>query len=364
MRVAVSLHADDPKRLLMTRSSAGRCASLLLHDNLQRTPELCGKIVMMSLRAGCAPPPADPAAAAADGGAAVRLQKQIAFSGLTVELFEDLDEGPDPHEPDVASFSQQLVCSAAVERPPNPAGSGGEAMHDMEEDEAFALVPPSALRAGGGAGAAARPSAEARAEGPGPGHSPAENPARDRPDGASETDGWDDDMSPFELLPGMPGCQAAGSDPTSDPVLNPLRNPNVLPAAGAGAPGELGQSSAPWGQSPAASDVIGSGAEGDGRHVVICSAEGVGCSGDLRLLLTWRTPAQAHPCVHAELTLEPLQVRALLRPACCARFMCSTRVGVHTCSWLQGAPDRHDTGPCACWTQAHVPLPLVWEPRK
>lgn len=267
---------------------------------------------------GCAPPPADPAAAAADGGAAVRLQKQIAFSGLTVELFEDLDEGPDPREPDVASFSQQLVCSAGAERAPNPAGPGESAAHDAGEDEAFDLVPRLEARAGGGAGAAAGPGIGAVSEGVGLGRGAAEaadDPAPDRPEGTSETDGWDDDMSPFELLPGMPGCQAAASEPSSNPGLNPLHAPHPPPAPGAGSAGGQGQSPGPLGQSPAASDVGGSGAEGDGRHVVICSAEGVGCAGELRLRLTWRTHAQVHPCVHAELTLEPLQVR-WLRSAC------------------------------------------------
>ncbi|KAK9836947.1 hypothetical protein WJX81_001853 [Elliptochloris bilobata] len=60
---------------------------------------------------GCAAPSADPAAAAdaAEGSTSVRLQKQITFSGLTVELFEDLDEGPDAREPDATSFSQHLA---------------------------------------------------------------------------------------------------------------------------------------------------------------------------------------------------------------------------------------------------------------
>ena len=312
---------------------------------------------------GCAPPPADPAAAAADGGAAVRLQKQIAFSGLTVELFEDLDEGPDPHEPDVASFSQQLVCSAGAERAPNPAGPGESAMHDAEEDEAFALVPSLEARAGGSAGAAAKPGTGAMSEGMGLGRSAAEaaeDPAPDRPEGTSETDGWDDDMSPFELLPGMPGCQAAASEPSPNPTLNPLQALQPPAAPRAGAAGEQGQPSGPLGRSPAASDVGGSGAEGDGRHVVICSAEGVGCAGELQLRLTWRTPAQVHPCVHAELTLEPLQVRPL-RSACpCA--LCASQCVQTEEVLLHFWAGCYDRCLCACPTQACVTLLPVWEP--
>lgn len=47
---------------------------------------------------------------------------------------------------------------------------------------------------------------------------------------------------------------------------------------------------------------------GDSSHVIICSAAGVGCSGRLRLLLTWRAQSQLHPDIDADLTLHPLQV--------------------------------------------------------
>ena len=43
-------------------------------------------------------------------------------------------------------------------------------------------------------------------------------------------------------------------------------------------------------------------------HVIICSTNGVGCSGQLRLLLTWRSQQQLHPDINADLTLDPLQV--------------------------------------------------------
>jgi hypothetical protein len=49
-------------------------------------------------------------------------------------------------------------------------------------------------------------------------------------------------------------------------------------------------------------DVVESG------HIIICSANGVGCSGLLRLLLTWRSQQQLHPDINANLTLDPLQV--------------------------------------------------------
>jgi hypothetical protein len=51
---------------------------------------------------------------------------------------------------------------------------------------------------------------------------------------------------------------------------------------------------------------------GDGSHVIICSAAGVGCAGRLRLLLTWRSAAQLHPDISADLALDPLQARDLL----------------------------------------------------
>lgn len=52
----------------------------------------------------------------------------------------------------------------------------------------------------------------------------------------------------------------------------------------------------------------GSAGGGDGSHVIICSAAGVGCSGRLRLLLTWRCASQPHPDISADLALDPLQV--------------------------------------------------------
>lgn len=48
--------------------------------------------------------------------------------------------------------------------------------------------------------------------------------------------------------------------------------------------------------------------QGDSSHVIICSATGVGCSGRLRLLLTWRAQSQLHPDIEADLNLDPLQV--------------------------------------------------------
>ena len=47
-------------------------------------------------------------------------------------------------------------------------------------------------------------------------------------------------------------------------------------------------------------------------HIVICSSAGAGCCGQLQLLLTWPSTAQLHPSINADLTLDPLQVLALL----------------------------------------------------
>ncbi len=53
---------------------------------------------------------------------------------------------------------------------------------------------------------------------------------------------------------------------------------------------------------------------GDSSHVIICSAAGVGCSGRLRLLLTWRAQSQLHPDIDADFTLDPLQARRIPIP--------------------------------------------------
>jgi len=262
-----------------------------------------------TLAPGCAAAAAaDGAAAAADDAAAVRLQKRVTFSGLTVELFEDLDEGPDPPEPDAASFSQLLAPGAAApaaEQPPPTRAPGGSAAAAAEVAHSAAAAP--AASAAGAEQAAAIP--------PGPPGSKHRERSRDAnaglgpcspdesatPAGSSETDGWDEDISPFELLPGMPGCDAG--DPGPNPP-GPGR-----PAAPRGAPAAAPPSPAPAPASPPRSSAAGSGDAGGARHVVICSAEGAGCAGELRMALAWRTPEQPHPTVHAELTLEPLQAR-------------------------------------------------------
>lgn len=54
----------------------------------------------------------------------------------------------------------------------------------------------------------------------------------------------------------------------------------------------------------------GSGSDGtDSRHVVLCSTEGLGCSGELKLLLSWQTAAQEHPQITGALSLLPLQIQ-------------------------------------------------------
>lgn len=226
-----------------------------------------------------------------------------------MELFEDLDEGPVAPEPDAACFSQHLVCSAA-EPPPGPSETLAETL------SAHGPSPPAEPAGGGGAAVTPQARRDAGRAGPGSGSGlgsvpgAAEEPAR--PDGASDTDGWDEDMSPFELLPGMPGCQAA-------PEATPYPNPNPTPGTTTGPPAGRGPAAAgasPQSPAPAYPTLTlaqsgegWSGGAGDGRHVVICSAEGVGCSGELRLALAWASAAQLHPTIRAELTLEPLQVR-------------------------------------------------------
>lgn len=259
-------------------------------------------------RAGCAAAAAaDGAAAAADDGAAVRLQKQVTFSGLTVELFEDLDEGPDPPEPDAASFSQVLAPGAAEQPQPARAASGGAGAAAEEAHSVVAAPAPSA--------ASTEPTGSERGErceGAEAGLGPCSPDEPDAPAGSSETDGWDEDVSPFELLPGMPGCDAGNPGPAPPGPGCPAapRRAQAPPPSPAQAPA-----------SPPRSSAAGSGDAGGARHVVICSAEGAGCAGELRVALAWRTPAQPHPTVRAELTLEPLQARAgarrpLRRPCC------------------------------------------------
>lgn len=51
----------------------------------------------------------------------------------------------------------------------------------------------------------------------------------------------------------------------------------------------------------------------DRSHVIICSPAGAGCSGRLKLRLTWESQAQQHPNIGAELLLDPLQVPAAPR---------------------------------------------------
>ena len=77
------------------------------------------------------------------------------------------------------------------------------------------------------------------------------------------------------------------------------------------------QKCVPWSEGTSEADSSSSsgavlGGPGDGSHVIICSAAGVGCVGRLRLLLTWRCAAQLHPDISAELALDPLQVDSLL----------------------------------------------------
>ena len=43
------------------------------------------------------------------------------------------------------------------------------------------------------------------------------------------------------------------------------------------------------------------------RHTIICSHEGVGCSGMLRLNLMWQSNSQQTPHASADLSIDPFQ---------------------------------------------------------
>lgn len=45
------------------------------------------------------------------------------------------------------------------------------------------------------------------------------------------------------------------------------------------------------------------------RHVIICSSNGLGCSGQIAIKLTWQQPQQIHPHIAVFLDLNPLQLQ-------------------------------------------------------
>lgn len=45
------------------------------------------------------------------------------------------------------------------------------------------------------------------------------------------------------------------------------------------------------------------------RHVIICSSNGLGCSGQIAVNLTWQQPRQIHPHIAVHLDLNPLQLQ-------------------------------------------------------
>ena len=47
----------------------------------------------------------------------------------------------------------------------------------------------------------------------------------------------------------------------------------------------------------------------DCRHVIICSSNGLGCSGEIAISLTWQQPQQIHPHIAVHLDLNPLQLQ-------------------------------------------------------
>ena len=47
----------------------------------------------------------------------------------------------------------------------------------------------------------------------------------------------------------------------------------------------------------------------DCRHVIVCSSDGLGCSGQIAISLTWQLPQQIHPHIAVHLDLNPLQLQ-------------------------------------------------------
>ena len=45
------------------------------------------------------------------------------------------------------------------------------------------------------------------------------------------------------------------------------------------------------------------------RHVIICSSNGIGCSGQVAISLTWQQPQQIHPHISVSLNLNPFQLQ-------------------------------------------------------
>ncbi|BDA50280.1 probable autophagy-related protein 2 at C-terminar half [Coccomyxa sp. Obi] len=214
--------------------------------------------------------------------AAMRLQKLVTFAGLTVELFEDVQEAPAAEEPDVSAFSQMLTPSAA-------------AQHDGTSAPEPGAVPKEGDGLVGGSG-----------------HERGSEPARhtstaDVLDYRERLMGsWMDVGSeePSTPLGQQQGSEAFTSPTPSSQTLSPqlfLPSPFAHQAHGSFAADDDADSD---GSAEEATD-----GTGDSSHVIICSAAGVGCSGRLRLLLTWRAQSQLHPDIDADLTLDPLQVQ-------------------------------------------------------
>ncbi len=102
----------------------------------------------------------------------------------------------------------------------------------------------------------------------------------------------------------------------------------------------------PWAAGGAGASSGGSaGGSGDGSHVIICSAAGVGCSGRLRLLLTWRCASQAHPDISADLALDPLQV------ASCSTLLLSLQTSGYNFFRVTLHIHRCHPAPCRCLEQ-------------
>lgn len=47
----------------------------------------------------------------------------------------------------------------------------------------------------------------------------------------------------------------------------------------------------------------------DCRHVIICSSNGLGCSGQIAISLTWQQPQETHPHIAVHVDLNPLQLQ-------------------------------------------------------
>ena len=83
------------------------------------------------------------------------------------------------------------------------------------------------------------------------------------------------------------------------------------------------------------------------RHLIICSHEGVGCSGTLRLNLVWQSNSQARPRAVADLMLNPLQVSSRLPCLCCLALEPLAETTIPLFSSLFACQEADPSGVCS-----------------